>query len=77
MHSQDLGHDLFIQAYVVLLPCTLLHFTDVLFFTSWRQDPPPPAERLQLALLQWSRIKLAVPSEVCLHLFFIVCFFKE
>lgn len=41
-----------LQAYLVLLCFTVLHFTNVVFFKNRRQDPQP-VKRLRLALL-WS-----------------------
>lgn len=57
-----------IQACLVLLHFTLLHFTDVVFFTNWRLDPPL-AKRLQLALLRCCETEPAVSlRDVCVDI---------
>ena len=51
--SVRLAHKRKAKAHLVLLCLALWCFTDVAFFTNWRQDPPP-AKRLRLTLLQYS-----------------------
>lgn len=53
------------QAYLVLLHFTLLHFIEVVFFTNRRQNPPE-AKSLCLASLLWSWTELAItPGHAC------------
>ena len=40
-----------IKVYLILLCFALLHFTDIVVFTNWRQDPPPAKRKITTCII--------------------------